>query len=130
MTSSTTLRVLEKGALKTATPWALALGQVYLVRPDAKGAHSQQVRGGFERRVAGTWVLLLIPSTSTSGKRASSSSSGKARSRRLHLVARLGQDGCGVRVDVLQEQDANVLGGWRWRVIRTAYDGPHRPRGN
>ena len=42
-TSSTTLRVLENGALNTATPRSAASAEVDLVGPDAEAPHRQQV---------------------------------------------------------------------------------------
>ena len=50
MASSTTLRVLENGALKTATPSSAARGQVDLVGADAEGPDRQQVGGGVQHR--------------------------------------------------------------------------------
>ena len=65
--------------------------------------------GAASKTLAETWVLLLMPSTSTSGKPGQQFFLGQGAVESLDLVARFGQDGRGIRVDVFQEQDADVL---------------------
>ena len=60
--SSTTLRVLENGALKTATPRAAAAREVDLVGADAERADRHQVGRRRAATSAVTWVLDRMPS--------------------------------------------------------------------
>ena len=65
ITSSTTLRVLENGALKTATPGG-GPGQVDLVGADAERPHRQQA-GELSSTASVTWVRERMPSRLTPG---------------------------------------------------------------
>ena len=100
ITSSTTLRVLEYGALKTATPRSAARRQVDLVGADAEAADGQQVGGAPRAPAAVIVVLERMPSRWTPGRAATSSSSDSAAVRsstskpgRLE-AARRRRDGC------------------------------------
>ena len=104
--SSTTLRVLENGALKTATPRSEAAAQVDLVGADAERADREQVRGAPSSTAAVTSVFDRMPSSCTPGRRAISSSSSSAPADGLDVVAVLLQPGDRVGVDVLQQQRA------------------------
>ena len=100
--SSTTLRVLENGALNTAMPALGRRGQVDLVGADAERADRQQVRRGLEHRrgdgglgpdaeqvdaVEGGDQLVLV----------------ERALDRLDLDAPLGEQPHAVGVDVLQQ---------------------------
>ena len=104
ITSSTTLRVLENGALKTATPRSAAVAEVDLVGADAEAADRQQVGAPPPARRAVTVVLERIPSRDTPGRASTSSSSlsepERSSTSKPRASERLGRD----RVDVLQQQ--------------------------
>ena len=94
-TSSTTLRVLENGALKTATPRSGRMAEVDLVGPDAEAPDRQQVLPASS--TCGVMVVVGgSPSTDTPASRSDSSSSlsepGARRPRRPRSE-RLGCDG-------------------------------------
>ena len=85
---------IGKGSVENGRPVGTRTCKVYLVRPDTKSAHRQQVRhvphryrsrrGGDDGGPAGVLgvhvEIFLIPSTSTCAKRSSSSPSDKALS--------------------------------------------------
>ena len=75
--SSTTLRVLENGALKTATPAAPAAGRSIWLVPMQK-APSASRSGAAARARAVTVVFERMPSTATPGNRSSRSDSSMA----------------------------------------------------
>ena len=74
MTSSTTLRVLECGALKTATLCAVAAGRSTWFVPMQKQPTASRSGAPAKTRSV-RWVLDRIPSRETPGSAASSSSS-------------------------------------------------------
>ena len=97
-----------KGSVEHAHPMSSGRPQVYLVGPDAEGAHGEQVRGGLESTGRN---LSVAPHAEDVHVRETRHQFvfGQCPVRRLDLVTRLGEDGSGVGVDVLQEKDANVL---------------------
>ena len=109
ITSSTTLRVLEYGALKTATPRSAAAARsTWLVPMQKQPIATRSWAASSTRRV--TWVLERTPSSWTPGpswgaSAVTSSSSEREPVQQLDLVAarleRLDRD----RVDVLEEED-------------------------
>ena len=103
MTSSTTLRVLEYGALKTAMPRVGRGGQVDLVGADAEAADGQQVGGRVEHprgdRGVGADAEQRTPGSASTS---SSSRSEPVRSSTSKPRASSVLDGDGV--DVLQQQ--------------------------
>jgi len=76
--SSTTLRVLENGALNTATPRRDAVSRSIWLVPIQK-APTAVSPCAFSRTPAVTWVLDRMPSTSTSASASTSSASSIAR---------------------------------------------------
>ena len=105
ITSSTTLRVLEYGALNTATPALGGRGQVDLVGADAEAADAS--RSGAASSTRGVmWVLERIPSSWTPPASTSTSSSSESEPARSSTSwPRASQRLDGDRMDVLEEED-------------------------
>ena len=102
ITSSTTLRVLENGALNTTVPRsAAAVRSIWLVPMQKAPTASRSGAASSTRRV--TLVLDRMPSSCTPGRAASSSSSSSAPATDSTVDASLGEQPHPVGVDVLQQ---------------------------
>ena len=103
ITSSTTLRVLEYGALNTAIPRSAAATRSTWLVPMQKQPIAS--RSGAPSSTASVmWVLDRIPSSCTPGSTSSSSCSDSERGQQLDLEAAGLEDLDGERVDVLEQQ--------------------------
>ncbi len=103
ITSSTTLRVFEYGALKTAMPRsAAATRSTWLVPMQKQPIACRSVAASSTRGVM--WVLERMPSRSTPGSVSTSSSSDREPGAQLDLEAPSLEDLDGERMDVLEQQ--------------------------
>ena len=103
ITSSTTLRVLEYGALKTAMPRsAAATRSTWLVPMQKQPIASRSVAASSTRGVM--WVLERIPSRSHPGQRLDQLVLGEGAGAQLDLEAASLEDLDGDRMDVLEQQ--------------------------
>ena len=105
ITSSTTLRVLEYGALKTAMPRSAAAGQVDLVGADAEAADRDQVGGRLEDPRGEVGVGPDAEQLRRRSQRLDQLVLGEGAGAQLDLVAARLERLDGDRVDVLEEQD-------------------------
>jgi hypothetical protein len=92
---------IRKRSIENGRPVGARAREIYLVRPNAKSAHSEQVRGRFECAVRQVGVAP-DPEHVHLGQALEQFRLGQGPVRCLNLVTRLGKDGCGVRVDVLK----------------------------
>ena len=103
--SSTTLRVLENGALNTGDAALGRRGEVDLVRADAERADGEQVRGGREDPLGD--VRLRSDAEQTDAlERLDELFLAERAWHRAHFVAGLRQSRRRVRMNVLQQQRA------------------------
>ena len=103
ITSSTTLRVLEYGALKTAIPRsAAAVRSTWLVPMQKQPIASRSPAASSTRGVM--WVLERIPSICTPGQRLDELVLGQRARPQLDLEAAGLEDLDGDRMDVLEQQ--------------------------
>ena len=101
--SSTTLRVFEYGALKTATPSAEAAARSIWSVP-MQNAPTASRSGARPSTAALSRVLDRMPSSATPGSAAASSASSSADGRSDDLQPGLFEQPDSLGVDVLQEQ--------------------------
>ena len=109
MTSSTTLRVLEKGALKTATPRRVAAARSIWLVP-MQNAPTASSRGDLSSTASVTWVRDRIPSRSIVPDAVDQLALVVGAGVRLHVEAGLVEAGRRAGMDVLQ-QDGPAAGG-------------------